>query len=396
MRPSTPLLLRIFRARLVLGACILFVLMLALGFADPKESAFPLIAALGAFGLVALMRMHSRLTGWLFPVSDRQIAWLPMMALALIWLAGLAGLVLGETMASLLKPSPAFHFADYWNPHLRFFPATLLLLLILLRILRTSPGFIGFLGFLPFWLGFPGSSDFRATAVGQVLVGGWPVCVAGAVFLIWEAPAHWAALRRLNEIKVGWFDTDTTVRDLNGPIRVKKRTLMADALLGAIALALIVNWVALIAPQFSNLSEVVEKSGPFLFAYLFLIPSLLLPLGLAVSSYRHLRASSFGPMIAALFTLARLTIVLSPLAHALGAGRGALARCDFCAGYRFAWQARCPHCGEAGEGTPLSRAHQRRFERSWFVPFADPEAFLYRIIIPAQLIIISLMIHWWR
>ena len=393
--PSTRLLFKLFRVRLTAAAVAAFGLMFVISLGGWKDG-FPMLAAIVGLGLGMVLRLHSRLYKLPFPVSDRQAVWIPMTAIAVCWLAGLAGAIAAQSAAALgLGHAPRFGqmAADLaaWIPAA---PATAFAMLAMLRILRINPGFIGFVSFMPFLLMNDRNHSPQQQQFIELAARFWPLFLVCAVFLVWEAPAQWAVLRRLDTIQGNRQFSGVSIWNLNGPMRPKLRTLAADALLGIIGL---LGLILLVKYYHNAIGDYVAHpsrlaSNPFQLFFFFPIV-LLVPMTLA--GYRQHRASGFGQAVSLLLLLMRGTWVLNPLAAVLGARRGSITRCGFCAGYKFAWQPRCPHCAESGEGATLRRIEAHPYDASWFAP-GDLWRVQYRFMIPMYLIIFVLSMNIFR
>ena len=98
--------------------------------------------------------------------------------------------------------------------------------------------------------------------------------------------------------------------------------------------------------------------------------------------YQRSVASGFAPGEAVWMTLMQVTIVLGPLAQALGVKKGVVARCDQCRHHKFIWAQHCPHCGFLGPGTvqnkkvallaqgrPMGITIRQRLAKRLLIPF---------------------------
>jgi hypothetical protein len=100
MSQSTPLLFKLIRWRVAAGMGTAFTLLLLIVLNQPPldREYLVLIPFLGLIFTYA-MGLHTRLSETLFPVTDRQVAWIPMAVWGLVTLAGAAGMILGQGWA---------------------------------------------------------------------------------------------------------------------------------------------------------------------------------------------------------------------------------------------------------------------------------------------------------
>lgn len=387
MKPSsTLLLLKVFRLRLALCAAAAAALMFALVACARWDNEFPGIAFLLTL-LVGLLRMHTRIYEMPFPVSDRQAAWLPIGAMGLVWLAALAGMVLGLPFSIVRGHAQAGQAAADIIHWLRWLPASAFALLFMLRLVQYNFGFIGFLGMAP-QLFISQVKSQHSVFAAQVGGGWWPaLLLAGSLFLIWEAPEQWGMLRRLNVMPNSSF-VKVVVWDLTGPRRIKWRTRLADMLMFTAGIALLILCLRPLAPLAREALKdpaLYFSRNPYLLFFLFL---LVIPVVYIRVGWRRYRACGYGPLASVLLLL--LPFPISGLGRV---GQGSVTRCGFCGRYKFAWQARCPHCQEAGEGTPVARREACLKEKRIFIAATDPVLMIYRIIIPLQLLMLALMVN---
>ena len=388
MIASTKLLFRLIRMRLAVGMSAAFVLFLILAlFQPPLDKEYgPLLLVVGMV-LILPMRLHLLLDDNMFPVTDRQVAWIPMAAWGLTTLAGAVGLLLGQVFVAIAGGKiPFYDIASYWFPLARLTPAILFLLLIMWRFGRMNAGFWGFMGFLPSIL-MPRSLTPQAI---EFYLAGWPVWALGCVFLVWEAPRQTAVLRRMDyqESGSGFFKARTL--RLDGPARLTWPTRLAD-LLGSVVLV-VVCVLVFIHVVFAPADQI--RRNPFLLFFLFL---LLIPIGWLVNGWRRNRASGMEPGRASIVLLVKMTGVGYLFRDLMGVTKGSVARCAFCGGWRMVWQTKCPACGDTRPAIVKGEKDGSPGMGRFYLPRHDPGAIAYRVFIPLYLlfgIIVSNWSHW--
>jgi len=334
------------------------------------------------------MGLHTRLSETLFPVTDRQVAWIPMAVWGLVTLAGAAGLILGQGWALVTGHIKFHETVSYWFSLFSVLPIGLFFYLLLWRGGRINVGFIG--GLVPFSSSalkklYPMLPDWVVTCC----LYGWPLWAAGCLFLIWEAPHMAASLRRLNYREVKGFPVTLRIPEQNEPVRPTWPTRLAD---GLMALA-ILGMIPAIFIRFGILSG----------GKLFLVVGNLTLLLLGMYSiwvreiWKQTRASGMGKRRAALVTWVLMTVFGYAFRDQMGVARGQVVPCPVCRNDRMVWQKECPHCAGHPTGGEFEAQEQPPHPISRFCPRHDPEALTFRVtglLIVAAMILASNWQHW--
>jgi len=370
---STKLLIRLFVPRLQWAWLTGFVVMAAYGVCQPRETEGPFMALVAGVGCATLTLLHTRLHKMPFPVTNRQFAYLPIVAYAIGWLAATVGLLLGQMGALWFTHGNPFPLmADTLRPALAFLPWLGVLLLIFVRQLRNGTVFLLYIGFLPLIGGWDMS------ALSSLISFLWPVALALIVWLLYEAPAHAIGARQctLTTNPYGTAMPDPW----SGPEVFRSRTVPVTVVLlmcgSATALYLILLTLGLPVPGGGTSSPVYRA---------------FMGLGIPLAGFawgremaRQTRASGFSQGMTALLTPVRLLLVFEPFVTLIGIRRGTMVRCGQCRSSRFAWQRACPHCERAVEASHEPVVKVRRS----LVP--DVLTFVYRIYLPMTLLLIMI------
>lgn len=376
-RNSTWLLLKTIRMQLVIfaliNASLMFLLDLWLGL---DFSELPGMAIIPAIILVTLLRLPARFARSPFPVTDRQVAWLPAAATLLLWMAGLGGIVTGQSMQVAHDIRALDRAVEYWTEALTLFPAALFVMLLTLRLATAA----GNAGVCLIYLVIP---FLRHHALVQaVFQRQWLPLLAATVILFLDAPSNWALRRRQGLVAMPSGSTCAPV--LPGPL-----TLLIQILLGALSWFILYDWANMfILEGWRNLlGRPLTPSDSV--SILFLLFTIFIVYYYWLTLYRQHRASGLRPRPALLLVLLRSTIALEPLAPLFGVRQGALIRCPFCRQWRFIWQAQCSHCGRDLNGAPVMNVPSqpvRSVHHSFRPRQFDSAAMYYYVVIPGMLI----------
>lgn len=383
---------RMFRSQVGVGAAVAFALCCLIGQdtsmarLSSGETAFLTFPVL--IGLVAIMviGIQPRLLDSMFPVSDRELAWIPMASWALITLAGLAGSFVGQVWAVTF--ARIYYLSDlvpYWGHALQVLPGTLLISLLLWRAARVfnSTAF----AVMPFLLSFgnPRLVPSWLTAAG---LHSWPLWIAGCLFLIWEATYQSASIRRLQyqQSGKGSFWMAMRVPMPLQPMRRSWPTMLVNGLSALIAFA---AEVLIIAHIIRMPLKQMWASGAPLFVGLCVV---LFVSAVVWGQWRVCRASYMRPLQAIGVILLELTIVGYIFRANLGVLHGEPERCPACKDWRMPWQAGCPHCNDgrtASSGIPATA-------ETISPGRLDPGRVLYRRLVPLYFLFFFLITHWDR
>lgn len=381
MTQSTKLLFRLIRVRVTVGMAAAFCLFLLLALFQPSldEEHGPVLL-LASFGAVLLMGLNSLLRDMIFPITDRQLAWIPMAAWGLVSLAGAVGLLAGQ----VLMIADVEQIASYWFSAVQTGAPVLFILLLMWRGLRLNAGFAGFLGFFPAVVLSPGKGGLITPRVAELCLSGWPLWTLACIFLIWEAPRQMAVLRRLDYVEggSGSLFKVRTLR-LDGPVRLTWPTRLADLLTALLVLVLLSNFLVHIP---SSPVELIRRN-PFIIFFVFL---LFLPIAFLTHCWRINRASGMRPLRALAMLMVEMTGIGYFLRDFMGVARGAYVRCAFCANWRMAWQSECLACGDSRPGISKQPGENQSAVRLLFSPHprCDQGAFFFRVMVPIYLVML--------
>jgi hypothetical protein len=398
MTQSTLLLFKLIRWRVAAGMGGAFFLFLYLSKPSVECDCLTLLPAAALF-LTSLMGLHTFLGRTLFPVTDRQVAWIPLTVWGLVTLSGLTGLATGQGIAALAGWP---FFRDGFQQDLTtlpFLPFVLFLLLILWRADRISPTstLLIFLMFcisrsFIYWISdslkAATSHPAKWSLIPNLLFTHpafttWPVWILGCLFLIWEAPQQTATLRRLE------FKNESNSRpslgfpNLQGPIRRSWATHFVDTLIPL--------GVALFLLKLCTLQEY-----HFPFEFIAFIPTFFLFLE---QIWKQGRGSGRGRVRSAAISLLGMTLVgYVALRDRLGVARGAAVRCPTCHNWRMVWYRECPHCENQTSKTPDDFSREMEASRrlgTLLWPRHDPSALLFRVVLVLLVVVLSFTLRSW-
>lgn len=375
--PSSLALLWVFRTRLTFGAALCAFVIFLSGF-GPESDFYPVITAGAAVVTLCFMRLHGHLhrMSMIFPISDRQAAWFPMAIAALLWSAGLTGLILSQGLQAYMNILRFSVFTEHW---LNFFPLisfTVFMTLAALRAVRVSDEW-GFLAFVPF-IAYGQITSLRPIFSSFGHLGA--LFIAVSLLLILEAPTHWATLRQQGispSAKSGEPNPDPDAPTIIQPISLLSDTLLL-LFLTPLAFPLAFGLIGNLIPYFQHPSLFLHQ--PAIIALLVLCPTIY---AFFKRIYIQIRASGFSPLTSFLLFAMRLTLVLSPLVTALGVQRGQPVKCFFCGQWMLIWQTRCPHCQAQ---SPIHKAVMVERPAQVGSFHMDPTGYFYWFVIPFQIL----------
>jgi hypothetical protein len=388
MTRSTKLLSRLIHVELVVGTCVMLALGLLLGACRPPEGFW--IAFLVTAGLLLGRMIASVLDRVMFPVTDRQSAWLPLAACGGVALGGAVAALAVQTHLIAMNGGGLSEMSRLWRTATQHLSFVSFLLLLFWRISGTPGAAIGFIGLLFL---FQFDSNHRGAVphwVEEHFVIWWALWALGCAFLIWEAPFQTAVLRRTNYQPAGsgpWGKS--RVPESNGPTHPSWATNVADALSALVALTIVV-WFCrgLFADPIGSV-----RRNHFL---LLLLIALAAPIRLLVECRRANQASGIGPRRGLGVLLVEATIVGYPFRNRLGVKRGALVRCGFCDGWRMAWEAECPSCHARALDAKKPSGEQPAGIPATIWPKHDPGALFFRGIAPFYVLGLVVFLNWSR
>ncbi|MCF6285660.1 MAG: hypothetical protein L3K26_10770, partial [Candidatus Hydrogenedentes bacterium] len=176
---SSWLLFKTLRKRLLICGALCFLAQFLLVQAVIRPSDVDKAIGLQAGSLIISLLLaciagfHTTLFKLPFPVTHRQLAWIPSLCLAALWAAGFAGLFAGVGVLSIVDGQGLFPWIPFFLAILKFVPFAFLMLTIGDRVLRYlglgAAGFVGLFQF--FYLGdAPEGMDYAL----ELYHYGWP------------------------------------------------------------------------------------------------------------------------------------------------------------------------------------------------------------------------------
>lgn len=396
---SSWLLVWTLRRKLLVCTALSFAVLFALVLVDmtPKNVekalevsfiAFMVSSVLGGVGL-----FHTALFGTPFPVTRRQLAWIPTVCLGIVYAAGFAGVLAGILALSIF--GDAHYPLGEWDPFLRqivrILPLLFLAFAMVDRLMRqmgiVALAFVvvAFQVMLGRFVGDQPAGLLSASALSPFA---WPAHVALGIFFILEGPAHIGTMEHPTAPQS--LLTDKTLRAPRAPrapYRMPASRLLADMLMLVVGLLFA-------AELLSRMGDISALGKVGLFGRIYFAGLAAGILFWARNEWRNTRANGFSLEKTLAVTALKCSIVLYPVATALGAKQGALTTCSHCRRLKFAWAPNCPHCGHAGQG---EKAQPLAFWR-WKKPGESPlkrqrvsPRMLYRFLLPMYLVLFSLM-----
>lgn len=390
---STLLLLRLARRRIALGMAVAFCFLFWMGIVDSKsyQSTVAFVLLVG-IGLTLLLRLHTILDNTVFPVTNRQLAWIPMGVWAMVTLSGFAGITLGrltgftDSNNFLQTNNFLLESACYWS-------ALTFLYLIIWRVVQINRSHVWVLPMSYIYLSKAAKTyEDAASAWADRLIHAWPLWMLGCGFLLYEAPRLTAALRRLEHGDGSWLDSMNQKAWLQSPVRPAAVSCIANAMTGILLAAVATCYLVVqleLSASLSNLTTTIKSHWPIpLFMGFFLLWTIRI-------LWQTNRASGLTRSQALRVLLLELTIVGYAFRDRLGVARGAIGECVHCGNPRMAWHTQCPHCGDglpttAPEISVATDDRTSRYRTAWQ---NDPGALIFRRVIPVYLFIAILAVR---
>lgn len=378
-------LFKVFRRELWIytGVEVLIVFLIAINDlrAGKPDSA---VDSLGASAFLALLlcmvlRMSSRLNRMPFPVSVQQRAWLPVLAFLTLWFSGIAA-ILGAALFFGFSPA---QWAAMLGHILIRIPLFVFGFLWVFRLVQFTPHLLG-CAFVIMFLPESVNKQDNVFGVSWFFIA-LPASLIMISFYLIEIPKQLAGRDRLL-IAQGLPQQGSWMRDINIEPRRTAMAWIGSILDAIIFLGLVLMLGFMITKSMDQyfLSVQTYMARPWLSWFPLVVVFLFYTL--FKEGYGLATASGFGLYSSAWMSLARLTIILSPLAQALGMKKGIVTRCDQCRNAKFIWAHYCPHCSFPGPGT-IQNKQMARLARGEPVRISMRQKIILRLFIPLQLVV---------
>ncbi len=382
------LLFKTQRWNLILGTAGCFLLLfllvyLGMGASNLEFAPWTLLVSLCVVLFLACFTgFHAELFKMPFPMTYRQLAWIPTCCLATLWAAGFAGAMTGIGMLSIL------HGHAYAPPifaaMLKTIPIAFLIFAVGDRLLRHSGAGAAYMYILLVIT----AARFWGTEHALVLYEyGWPLCIVLGVYFIFEAPTHIAAMEYPVMIKKG--AASASVRMRGAPFRSPTIKVYADLLMTLPCLI----WASWLVSKLDALPHLADMS---IYAQVCSIALGVFAVFCILYAWVSTRANGLSPERTVVIFLMKCSIVLLPIAWALGAKRGSLTLCAHCRRFKFVWACHCPHCGHVNRGDIARAFALPSWKRNKGKPLGQKRVSprrMYRVMLPMQLLILIYILH---
>ncbi len=403
MTKSSLLLFKLIRTRLILGMSAMLILFFCLARFNLQISigypVFLLFVGLILTNLLNLPAFLNRMT--FFPVTDRQVAWIPMAVWGGLFLSGTLGVILGQwfgftTGVISFNETPLIHFSSIQVVPFVFF---LLLLLQRTQIIDTGMVFalICFAVIIMDSVIFKNSIiEIENTPPEWMLFGHtvWPLWILGSLLLIWEAPQKTAALRQVefqeSETALG---NNRRIPNTSGPFHRTWVTTLVDTGTGTLVALIFGTGMVYMTLDAFFLHQIVEKN---IYTLVMGLGSLLFLIFFLIKTWNQNRASGMSRSRATIILLIEIPGVGYGMRDWLGVSRGTICHCRSCRNLRLVWHRVCPHCANRSiSAKPRSQEEKRK--KSWLSqlwPEHDPEALAFRVIGSLSVVAMILACNW--
>ena len=390
---SSWLLLRTQRRSLFICGGLCFLASSLLVYADIRPSDLDKGATIAGLSLVfalvlgGVARFHTRLFALPFPVTHRQLARMPTLCVAALWAASLAGVFAGIGVLSIVG-GHAYALAR-WTPFLLALLRTIPLLFLAFAVLDRSARYMGVGGIgIAVWPILLVNMRDQMAGVERALAFyhcGWPLCIVLGIFFILEAPAHIAAMEYPTLVKQGLLSMNA--RTAGAPVRAPAMKVLADVIMALIYM-LVVIWF------FASLHIFSGSDSMRIISKVYLVGIATAVVFGVRAAWQSTHANGFSTGKGSTVFLMQCSVVLLPIAWALGAKRGVVATCDQCRQYKFLWARHCPHCGHANRGDIVRVSPLHFWKKGRGTPFWRKQLssrVLYRVVLPFYLVCFSLV-----
>ncbi|MCF7973827.1 MAG: hypothetical protein K9N55_08435 [Phycisphaerae bacterium] len=374
-------LFKVFRRNLwlYLGVEVVIVFLIALNDirSQNPESA---LDSLGVSAFLALLlslclRMPSRLIRMPFPSSVTQRAMLPVLAFVILWACGI-GAIFAAALFFGFSPAQWCIIVGLMIQRLPFY---MLGFLMVYRLFQLTPHWVGcvfVVMFVPKIL-----NDTEAAFWDSWYFVALPAALALIAFYLAEIPRTLAGQDRLL-LAQGQNQPVSWMRDSNIDSRQTLITWVGRVIDAVLFFGAVLCIGLSFGEDFTRVQTYMARP------WLSWIPLSVLFLFITLfrEGYSRAAASGFGPYASVWTSLLRITIILNPLAEALGVKKGVVAQCDQCHTAKFIWAQHCPHCGFPGPGTILNK-QMARLARGDALRITMRQRIGVRLMIPLQLLL---------
>jgi len=382
---STWLLVKTQRRGLMVGASICFVIQFLLGFeldpTRPKELfEYPAIALMFAMLVNGFAGFHTNLFKLPFPITNRQLAWVPSICMAITWLSGYVG-IFSAIFIRLIVDGRSTSL-EQWVPLIfgfaALFPVGFLCFVLYDRAMRfLGMSAVGFASITMVVAPLDSDRDVeRFFAMNETM---WPFFFVSGLIILLTAPADVRSLDFPSKIKTGLMDTQA--RTKNAPIRTTGLKALSDVLTALVIIPMMFYY-------FDNLSFLRHEEDFLDFFTLLFAGGVVYWVFI---TWRVTCANGFSHEKTMLLFLMKCTLVLIPVAWWLGAKRGAVATCEECGRRKFMWAEKCPNCQHENPGVYLGLTPSMPFTKRRTAvagPRRVSTRMFYRVMLPIWLIVL--------
>ena len=326
----------------------------------------PIVLVGVPFITTVLTMVQIRLWESPFPVSNRQLAWIPMGMWAVAMLGSLLVACVMVVLGSQEVVTPMSHLVSLW----------LLAVLVVCYLRRFASNVVYA---LPVFL----TQNRTDWVVHPIVVTLSPLMVVAIIYLVWEAPMQ-VSLWRRRDFSAPDFTGSRHV-DFTSPVRPILWGSVTNSIAYGVALAVggYLVWAEIIAPpDTSNSLAGSNKSASTLVACLVLVI-----IGACfVHIWQRVRASGFTGFDFVWRWLLGISLVGQPFLPYTGVKSGIARRCPLCHNSRLVWMQQCPHCGRSDTNEKV--AAKKSVWRRQFMA-RDPIAVSYRLMFFIMLVLFA-------
>lgn len=300
-----------------------------------------------------------------FPLTDKQVAWLPLG----IWAALLSLWTLMFALGTCLNVH-----------HPECTPAEMMQIAIVSAffLLVVTRVFLRFIWVILVLLQNPfnkSSAEFFIPLAHQY----WPWALLGVIYLIWDAPQVMHIISRCDE--GGKQNPFNSQQDFTIPLRPTLRVALGNAVCVALIMLYVLGSMGLLDGP-AAAADILRH-----FAQYKNFPYIAAGIGIALAAagvglWKRIRASGFSVAASVPRWLACSTGFGFSLAYFMGILSGKVSICASCRKPVMVWMEHCPHC----EGQGVESEKKLWYQQVIFADNFDPLAMFYRVMIPVFLI----------